>query len=91
MDKGSLAVIHSNDIMPTNTDGTHPFRQNNDLYWLTGIRQEETTLVIFPDHPDLSLREILFIKYVDEQFVKWYGRRHSLDEASTVSGVKNVQ
>lgn len=88
---GAVAVIQSNDIMPSNADGTLRFRQNNDLYWLTGILQEETTLLLFPDHPDEAYREILFIQQVDEDFVKWHGRRHSKAEARHISGVQRVE
>src|SRR5688572_3106367 len=87
----SIAVIHSNDIMPTNADGVMRFRQNNDLYWLTGISQEETTLLIFPGHPDPAFSEILFIKQVDESFLKGHGRRLSMDEARQVSGIQNIK
>ena len=48
--KNNLAIFNSNDIMPTNADGTMPFRQNNDLFWLSGVDQEESVLVIFPNH-----------------------------------------
>ncbi|PSK90615.1 aminopeptidase P family protein [Taibaiella chishuiensis] len=87
---GSVAVIHANDIMPSNADGTLRFRQNNDLYWLSGILQDETALLLFPDHPDPNYREILFIKQVNEDFVKWHGRRHSLQEAQAISGIARV-
>lgn len=86
----TIAVINSNDIMPTNADGTMPFRQNSDLYWLTGIRQEETTLVLFPGHPDPRFREMLFIKQADEQFEKWNGKRLSQEEASDLAGITQV-
>ena len=88
---GSVAIIHANDIMPSNADGTLRFRQNNDLYWLSGILQEETVLLLFPDHPDENCREILFVKQVDEAFVKWHGRRHSLEEARAISGIQRVE
>ena len=58
----SLAVLHANDIMPTNADGTLGFRQNSDLFYLTGVDQEETVLVLFPDHPDPKFRELLFLR-----------------------------
>lgn len=58
----SIAVFNSNDIMPTNADGTMGFRQNNDLFYLSGIDQEETILVIFPDAKNDKYKEILFIK-----------------------------
>lgn len=88
---GSVAIINANDIMPSNADGTLRFRQNNDLYRLSGILQEETVLLLFPDHPDESRREILFVKQVDEAFVKWHGRRHSREEAGEISGVQRVE
>lgn len=86
----SVAVIHSNDIMPTNNNGSMHFRQNNDLYWLTGILQEETTLVLFPGHPDSRFREMLFLKKVDEHFVKWNGRRLTMEQAAEISGIGQV-
>jgi Xaa-Pro aminopeptidase len=89
--RGSIAVIHSNDVLPTNADGTMRFRQNNDLYWLCGIRQEDTTLVLFPSHPDPRYRELLFIKTVDEQFVRWHGRRMEEAEAAAASGIPQAQ
>ncbi len=91
LEPGSVAVIHANDLMPSNADGTLRFRQNNDLYWLTGILQEETTLLLFPDHPDEASREILFVKQVDESFVKWHGKRLSKDEAAVLSGIKRIE
>jgi len=87
---GSIAVINANDIMPSNGDGTVTFRQNSDLYWLTGILQEETALVLFPDHPEPACREMLFVKHADPDFVRWNGHRLSLEEAAATSGVRNV-
>ena len=58
----SLAVFNSNDIMPTNADGSMAFRQNNDLFYLSGIDQEESILVLFPEAQDAGHRELLFIK-----------------------------
>ena len=60
----TIAIFNANDVMPTNADGTMPFRQNNDLFWLSGVDQEESVLVIFPDHTDESQREILFLTKV---------------------------
>ena len=59
LNKNTLAIFNSNDIMPTNADGYMPFRQNNDLFWLSGIDQEESVLVVFPNHSDENMREIL--------------------------------
>jgi Xaa-Pro aminopeptidase len=86
----SAAILTSNDTYPSNADGTLPFFQNTNLYYLTGIRQEETLLLLFPGHPDENLREVLFIREVDERFVKWNGHRLSLQQASEISGIATV-
>jgi Xaa-Pro aminopeptidase len=87
----SLAVINSNDIMPTNADGTMKFRQNNDLLYLSGIDQEETILVICPDFPDPDLREILFIKPTSEHIAIWEGHKFTIEEAKILTGIKTVK
>lgn len=86
----TICVIHSNDIYPGNSDGTLPFRQNSNIIWSTGIGQEETTLLLIPSHPDENMREILFIRHVDSNFVKWHGQRLTHDEAASISGIKTV-
>ncbi|MCY7356632.1 MAG: aminopeptidase P N-terminal domain-containing protein, partial [Rudanella sp.] len=58
----SLAIFNANDILPTNADGTMSFRQNNDLFYLTGVDQEETILMLCPNHPDEKFREVLFLR-----------------------------
>jgi Xaa-Pro aminopeptidase len=87
----SLAVFHSNDIMPTNADGTMRFRQNNDLFYLTGIDQEETILIICPDFPDPNMREILFLRETNEHIAIWEGHKYTKEEAFETSGINNVQ
>ncbi|NHE55895.1 aminopeptidase P family protein [Cyclobacterium plantarum] len=87
----SIVVFHSNDILPTNADGTMRFRQNNDLLYLCGIDQEETILVICPDYPDPSLREILFIKPTNEQIAIWEGHKFTQEEAKALSGIANIK
>lgn len=87
----SLAVFHSNDIMPTNADGTMRFRQNNDLFYLTGIDQEETVLVICPDFPDPNMREILFLRETNEHIAVWEGHKYTKEEAFETSGIDNIQ
>ena len=72
---GAVAVLNSNDVLPTNADGTFRFRQNNDLFYLTGIFQENTMLLLFPHHPDPQHREILFIEEPNELRTKWDGKR----------------
>ncbi len=87
---GALAVFNSNDIMPTNADGVMPFRQNNDLFYLTGIDQEETILILCPEHKNPALREMLFIKETSEHIVIWEGNKLSKEQATEVSGIKTV-
>lgn len=86
----ALAVFNSNDIMPTNADGTMPFRQNNDLFYLSGIDQEESILVIFPDSQSLKHTEILFLKETSEEIAIWEGAKLNKEEAHKVSGIKTV-
>lgn len=86
----SLAVFNSNDIFPTNADGTMSFRQNNDLFYLSGIDQEETILVLSPEHPDPKFREILFIKETNEHIAVWEGQKLSKNEAREASGIETI-
>ncbi len=86
----SVAIFNSNDIMPTNADGTFPFRQNNDLFYLSGIDQEETILLIYPDSPQKEFKEVLFIKKTSELIAIWEGHKHSQTEAEHFSGIKSV-
>lgn len=86
-----VVVFHANDIMPTNADGTMRFRQNNDLFYLTGIDQEETILVICPDFPDPNMREILFLRETNEHIAIWEGHKYTKEEAMAVSGIQNIQ
>lgn len=87
----SIAVFHSNDIMPTNADGTMRFRQNNDIFYLTGIDQEESILVICPDFPNPDMREILFLRETNEHIAIWEGHKYTKEEAFEASGIQNIQ
>ena len=87
----SLAVLNANDSMPTNADGTMNFRQNNDLFYLTGVDQEETRLVLFPDHPDEKFRAALFLRETSELIEIWEGHKLTKEEASQVSGLPEKQ
>ncbi|CCH55175.1 peptidase M24 [Fibrisoma limi BUZ 3] len=87
----SLVVLNANDIMPTNADGTMSFRQNNDLFYLTGVDQEETRLVLFPDHPDEKFRAALFLRETSELIEIWEGHKLTKEEASQVSGLPEKQ
>lgn len=86
----SLAVFNSNDIMPTNADGSMVFKQNNDLFYLTGIEQEESILVICPGFREEKKREILFLRQPNEHLEKWYGHKLTKEEAQAISGIETV-
>ncbi len=88
--QGSLALFNSNDIMPTNADGTMGFRQNNDLFYLSGIEQEESILVICHDFPDKKYHEVLFIKEPSELMEKWEGHKLTKQEAREISGIETI-
>ncbi|MCB0769495.1 MAG: aminopeptidase P family protein [Flavobacteriales bacterium] len=91
MEKGGLATFHSNDIMPTSADGTMPFKQATDIMYLTGIDQEESVLLLFPDAADPKDREILFVRETNEHIAVWEGHKFTKEEATEISGIANVQ
>lgn len=87
---GSVAVVNSNDIMPTNADGSMRFVQNSDLFYLSGIDQEESILVMFPDFPNEEYREMLFLRETSEEIAIWEGHKYTKEEAREVSGVQTI-
>jgi Xaa-Pro aminopeptidase len=87
----SLAIFFSNDIMPTNADGTMPFRQNADLFYLSGADQEESILAIFPEASNPDHREILFLRETNAQIAIWEGEKLTVEKAREVSGIQNIQ
>lgn len=86
----SLVVIHSNDEFPRSGDQNFTFRQNADLLWLTGIDQEESILLIFPDSPIPAYREVLFLKKTNEHIAIWEGHKYTKEEALTTSGIRSI-
>ncbi len=90
MAKNSIAIFNSNDEIPINGDALYPFKQNADLFWLTGIRQEDTMLVLFPDNPDKKYREVLVLVRPVELKEKWDGKRHRAHEATAISGIQTI-
>ncbi|HSC53395.1 MAG TPA: Xaa-Pro aminopeptidase [Phnomibacter sp.] len=82
----SIAIFNSNDEVPSNGDALYRFQQNSDLYWLTGIEQEDTMLVLFPDNPDKKFREVLVLVRPNELKEKWDGKRLRAAEAKAISG-----
>lgn len=87
----SLAIIHSNDEMPRNGDQTFVFRQNSDLFYLTGLDQEKCILTLCPQHPMESMREVLFTVKTSDLMVIWNGHKYTMDEVREVSGIKTVK
>jgi len=87
----SLALLNANDIMPTNADGSMGHLQNADLFYLTGIHQEETMLLLAPDVYDVNHREILFVRQPNEHLAIWEGRKLTKEQATAASGIKNVK
>ncbi len=86
----SIAIFVSNDEMPSNGDALYPFKQNSNLYWLTGIVQEDSLLVLFPDHPDPKYREVLVLARPDDLKEKWDGKRLRAEEGQTISGIRTI-
>ena len=86
----SIAIFVSNDEWPSNGDALLPFKQNSDLYWLTGIVQEDSMLVLFPDNPDPKYREVLVLVRPNELKEKWDGKRLSRDGATAISGIETI-
>ena len=87
----ALAVLNANDILPTNADGVVPMQPNADLFFLSGIEQEESILLLFPDAAEAKHREILFVRQPNEHLTIWEGYKHSKADARKISGIKNVQ
>ncbi len=90
MEKNSIAIFNSNDELPTNGDALHRFKQNSDLIWLTGIEQEDSMLVLFPDNPDPKYREVLVLVRPNELKEKWDGHRLRAKEATAISGIQTI-
>lgn len=90
MKPSGIAIFNSNDEMPSNGDALYPFVQNTDLYWLTGIEQEETMLILFPENSEEKYREVLVLLRPDEVKEKWDGKRLRSNEATELSGIKTV-
>ncbi len=86
----SIAIFHSNDIYPTNADGSLPFRQNNDVLHLSGVDQEESVLVVFPDSFNADHKEILFLKETSDLIAIWEGAKLDKKQATATSGIRTV-
>lgn len=91
MKPNSIAIFPSNLNLPENGDAQYAFRPNSDILWLSGIRQEKTMVVLYPDNPDVNAREILVLLRPNEHLEKWEGHKLRKEEATAISGIKNVQ
>jgi Xaa-Pro aminopeptidase len=87
----SLVALNNNDVLPTNADGTLMLHPNADLFYLSGVEQEESILLLFPDATDARNREILFVRETSPLVETWEGKRLSKDEAKAASGVSRVE
>ena len=85
-----LAIFNSNDIYPTGADSTMPFVQHRDIFYLTGIDQEETILLLFPEAKNPIYKEILFIKETNDHIAVWEGEKLSKTQARNISGIKTI-
>src|SRR5690606_14943228 len=90
MQVNTLAVFNSNDIYPISADGTLPFTQHRDIFYLSGVDQEESILVLFPNASNPAHREILFLKETNEHIAIWEGAKLNKEQAFETSGVKTV-
>ena len=89
LENNSIAIFNSNDVMPTNSDGTMPFKQNSDLFWLTGVDQEESILII-TKHNNNVVEGLLFLKETNEHIAIWEGAKLTKEKAFQNSGIKKV-
>lgn len=90
MKPNTLAIFHSNELILTNADGAYTFSQNSNMYYLSGIDQEEVYLVLFPDAPNPDWKEMLFIRETNEHIQIWEGWKYSKKEAQDASGIAKV-
>jgi len=90
MKPNSIAIFNSNDEVPSNGDALYRFQQNTSLYWLCGIEQEDTMLILFPDNPEEKYREVLVLVRPNEMKEKWDGRRLRADEAKASTGITTI-
>jgi len=90
MRPNALAVFNSNDIYPTGADSTLPFEQHRDIFYLSGVDQEESILLLFPDAHDPIHKEILFLKETNEHIAVWEGAKLTKEQAFETSGIRTV-
>lgn len=90
MQPNSIAIFVSNDEFPSNGDAIHSFKQNSDLYWLSGVEQEDSMVILYPNNPDPKYREVLVLVRPNEMKEKWDGKRLRANEATEISGMQTI-
>ncbi|HQW44539.1 MAG: aminopeptidase P N-terminal domain-containing protein [Chitinophagaceae bacterium] len=90
MQKKSIAIFVSNDEVSSNGDAIYNFKQNSDLFWLSGVTQEDSMVILFPDNPDPKYREVLVLVRPNELKEKWDGKRLRVNEAQAMSGITTI-
>ncbi|WP_184546822.1 aminopeptidase P N-terminal domain-containing protein [Mucilaginibacter sp. FT3.2] len=87
---GSVAIFHANDEFPVSGDQVFPFKQNPDFFYLTGIDQEQSILVLYPDCPNKAYKEVLFLRQTNEHIAIWEGHKYTKEEARLASGIQSI-
>ncbi len=87
---GSIAIFHANDEFPVSGDQVFSFKQNPDFFYLTGIDQEQSILVLYPDCPNKAYKEVLFLRQTNEHIAIWEGHKYTKEEARLASGIESV-
>ncbi len=90
MQKNSIAIFRSNDEVPVNGDALYPFKQNSNVFWLSGITQEDSMVILYPENKDEKYREVLVLYRPNELKEKWNGKRLRVHEAQEISGIKTI-
>ena len=90
MKSNSIAVFNSNDVFSTGADSTLPFEQHRNIFYLSGVDQEESILLLFPDATEVSQREILFVKETNDHIAVWEGAKLSKAQATAATGIETV-
>lgn len=91
MKPNSIAIFHNTEVLSSNGDAVYTNRPNSNILWLSGIEQEKSLIVLFPDNPDKTAREVLVLLRPNEHLEKWEGHKLRKDEAKAISGIENIQ
>ena len=91
MERNSIAIFPSNPVLPEIGDAVYAFKANSDVTWLSGVTQEKTMVILYPDNADQSAREVLVIQRPNEHLEKWNGHLLRKEEATAISGIENIQ